>query len=94
MSWDPNPDSTTPVPFLHFVADGYPESWAEGMDVYHNPNATHPLDPELLPMAAHHRLTVDQQIETTSTTAWKPIGSTTSVIELSTDIPDNPDTTR
>ncbi|MGW0634119.1 hypothetical protein [Nocardia salmonicida] len=93
-SWDPNPDSTEPIPFLHFVTEGYPESWAEGMDIFHNPNAIHPLDPELLPMAAHHRLTAGQQIETTSAADWKPIGSTTSIIELPASAQEAADATR
>ncbi len=32
---------------------GYSETWIEGLDVYHNPRAKHPLDPEMLPDAAH-----------------------------------------
>jgi hypothetical protein len=39
------------------VAEGYAESWIDGMNVYHNPNAIHPLHPALLPGAAHHRWT-------------------------------------
>jgi hypothetical protein len=61
------------------VGEGYPETWIEGMDVFHNPNALHPLDPDLLPGAAHHRLVTDGQIETAAS-AWKPISSTTSVL--------------
>lgn len=82
-AWNPDPDSSTPVSFLHFVTEGYLEPWVEGMDVYHNPHAVHPFDPELLPMAAHHRLIENGQIEMTNATPWKPIGSVTSIIELS-----------
>ena len=39
------------------VEEGYSESWIDGMDVYHNPNALHPLNSDSLPGAAHHRLT-------------------------------------
>jgi hypothetical protein len=78
-AWDPNPNASDPVPFLDVVGEGYPETWIEGMDVFHNPNALHPLDPDLLPGAAHHRLVTDGQIETAAS-AWKPISSTTSVL--------------
>jgi hypothetical protein len=81
FSWDSDPDSVEPAPFMHFVSEGYPETWIEGMDVYHNPNALHPLDPELLPGAAHHRLRADGQIETFSV-PWKPVESATSILAL------------
>jgi len=42
------------------VKEGYPERWIDGMNVFHNPNAIHPLDPELLPGAAHHRWNNDR----------------------------------
>jgi hypothetical protein len=32
---------------------GYSETWIEGLDVYHNPRAKHPLDPRMLPDSAH-----------------------------------------
>jgi hypothetical protein len=82
--WDPNPNSAEPSHFIHFVAESYPESWIEGMDVYHNPNARYPLDPDFLPGAAHHRLQEDGTIETKST-AWKPIGSQTSILTFDED---------
>lgn len=37
------------------VTEGYAEQWIDGMNVFHNPNALHPLNPALLPGAAHHR---------------------------------------
>lgn len=43
------------VRFFIEVAEGYPERWIDGMNVFHNPRAVHPLEPELLPGAAHHR---------------------------------------
>jgi hypothetical protein len=51
------------------------------MDVFHNPNALHPLDPDLLSGAAHHCLLEDGRMETTST-AWKPMDSATTVLVL------------
>jgi hypothetical protein len=35
-------------------APGYAETWCEGLSVYHNPRATHPLHPQAIPCAAHH----------------------------------------
>jgi hypothetical protein len=75
----PDPDASEGAPYLHFVTEGYPETWIEGMDVYHNPTALHPLDPALLPGAAHHRLMAGGQIQTTLT-GWKPVDSSTSVL--------------
>ncbi len=76
---DPDPNASEGAPYLHFVTEGYPETWIEGMDVYHNPNALHPLDPALLPGAAHHKLMPDGQVQTTLT-GWKPLDSPTSII--------------
>ncbi len=56
-AYDPNPDSVAPLAFRRIVgAPGYHETWGEGLNVFHNPNAKRPLDPEMLPGAAHHRL--------------------------------------
>ena len=76
-AWDPDPDAADPLPFVQVVTEGGAESWSEGMDVFHNPNALHPLDPDLLPRAAHHRLIEDGRMMTTST-GWKPIDCTCS----------------
>ncbi|WP_169949242.1 hypothetical protein [Microbispora sp. H11081] len=84
-AWNPDPNSSTLESFVHIVHEGYPETWIQGMDVYHNPNAMHPLDPDLLPGAAHHRLLTDGRIETIAT-AWQPIKSLTSVLRFSPDI--------
>lgn len=59
FSVDHDPDASDPKPFVDVVREGYPETWIEGMDVYHNPNALHPLDPDVLPGAAHHHLRSD-----------------------------------
>lgn len=76
---DPDPQASQPQPYVHFVAKDDPETWIEGMDVYHNPRAKHPLEPRLLPDAAHHRLTEDGQIET-QFRGWKPLQSRTSIM--------------
>lgn len=47
-------DAPTQVPFTAAVTIDYPEDWVDGMDVFHNPNASIPLNPDLIPGAAHH----------------------------------------
>ncbi|MFG1784483.1 hypothetical protein ACGFIU_18750 [Rhodococcus oryzae] len=79
-AWDPDPDSSVPIPFEYEVTENSPETWVEGMDVFHNPNALHPLDPDLLPGAAHHRLLPNKQIVTTSR-GWKPMESCTEILQ-------------
>ena len=69
-----------PVEFSHDVnSPEYRESWIEGMDVYHNPNAKVPLHPMMLPGAAHHFLTEDGQIESLIP-KWHPMGSMTQIL--------------
>ncbi|MCP1240299.1 hypothetical protein NKW44_11425 [Acetobacter lovaniensis] len=43
---------------------GYAENWAEGISIFHNPNALKPLDPKLFPSAAHHWLAEDGTLYT------------------------------
>lgn len=52
-----------PRPFVDQVhAEGYAETWVEGMVVLHNPHAIIPLDPDLLPGATHEFLEPDGRI--------------------------------
>lgn len=75
----PDPNSAAPQPFVHEVnAPDYCETWMEGLDVFHNPNAKHPLHPALLPGAAHHTLQEDGQLHTLAPT-WHPFASTTHI---------------
>lgn len=48
--------------FQYIVTEKSKETWAEGLSVFHNPNALHPLDPSFFPNAAHHYFK-DGQIE-------------------------------
>lgn len=58
-----NPDDPRPTPFHHDVCDpAYSEDWIEGAVVLHNPKARIPLDPELIPGAAHEFLQPDGSI--------------------------------
>jgi len=60
-----NRDSNAALPFAYHqdVDDpSYSESWCEGLNVYHNPNARFPLHPDLFPGAMHHRLRDEQVV--------------------------------
>lgn len=74
---DPDPKAAEPKQFVMDVNSAeYRENWIEGMDVYHNPVAKHPLAPSMLPGAAHHRLLNNGQIESL-VPAWQPLSSQT-----------------
>jgi hypothetical protein len=50
-----NDNAALPRPFTFLVHDPrYSESWVEGANVFHNPNALVPLDDSFLAGAAHH----------------------------------------
>lgn len=50
-----DPNAAMPDPFFHEVKQGtVTETWAEGLSMFHNPNATHPIDPNMFPSIAHH----------------------------------------
>jgi len=59
---DLNPVSPYPTPFSEEVGPDSTENWVEGMVVLHNPKARIPLDPNLLPGAAHEFLQPDGSI--------------------------------
>lgn len=74
---NPDPKASEPLSFNWRVNDlDYAESWAEGIDIWHNPNALHPLDPDLLPGAAHHFLLPDGNVQS-FIPDWFPLGSRT-----------------
>ncbi len=57
--------ASKPIEFVQHVDDpDYEEPWVEGMVVWHNPNALMPLDPSLIPGAAHEMLLPDGRIQT------------------------------
>jgi hypothetical protein len=56
-AYNPNPNAGLPFLYKEDVDDAsYTETWSEGLNVYHNPNAVFPLDPQIFPVAMHHRL--------------------------------------
>lgn len=77
---NPDPNSEKPTVFVHDVnSPDYSETWVEGMDVFHNANAAHPLDPAMLPGAAHHRIDEDGQL-ISLVPKWQPFGSVTRIL--------------
>ncbi|MBD8707322.1 glycosaminoglycan attachment protein [Pseudomonas sp. CFBP 13711] len=50
-----DPNAAIPDPFLVTIEQGaVTETWAEGLSMFHNPNAKHPVDPNMFPGIAHH----------------------------------------
>lgn len=76
--WNRDPNSSSPRAFEYVVAEGSTETWIEGLDVFHNPSAIRPFNPDLLPLATHHKMLPDGQIETTSP-GRKPMESGTEI---------------
>lgn len=52
---DHDPNAHLPKPFKYVVDETAQETWAEGLSMFHNPNALHPVPAELFPTIAHHR---------------------------------------
>lgn len=74
---DHDPDASEPKLFRALVnAAGYSESWVEGLNVFHNPNAAIKLEMDLLPGAAHHFVAPDGQ-RASSVPDFHPYGSIT-----------------
>lgn len=50
-----DPNSALPIPFNLEISPGKTtETWAEGLSMFHNPTAKHPVPRELFPSIAHH----------------------------------------
>jgi len=55
LRYNPDPNEIMGTPFLDDVTDpDYEEYWTDEIQVFHNPNATHPLPFEALLGATHH----------------------------------------
>lgn len=76
---DSNLEAPEPTPFTQLVDHSYEEQWVEGMVVFHNPNALHPLDPMMIPGAAHEFLQEDGSIQTLLPT-FHPLYSQTEIV--------------
>ncbi len=72
-----DPNATLPAPFLYEVGDGeWKETWREGTDLIHNPNALHPISIGLLGAGAEQRLE-NGRIVTQIAEPFHPYGSLT-----------------
>ena len=52
---DHNPNAHLPIAFSYEVTEASEETWAEGLSMFHNPKAKHPVSEDLFPSIAHHR---------------------------------------
>ena len=53
---DPDPNAVKPSGFHYKVGDpDWTEWWGQGLEMFHNPNAEFPINPDLFPDIAHHR---------------------------------------
>ena len=77
---DHDPNATKPIPFRYQVTEDSNESWAEGMNIYHNPIARIKLDPNFFPNAGRHFFS-EGQIES-HLPDFAPYGSITLNIEV------------
>ena len=69
-------DATTPDTFRYKVGDpDFPEWWGQGLEMFHNPRATHPVDRDLFPEITHHR--VDNGLVYTDGPSFQPYASIT-----------------
>lgn len=66
----------------------YSETWVEGMSVYHNPRALHPLPRHYIAMAAHHYFVNDEVVSYMP--GFHPAGSLTAVFQPTNHIDVNP----
>ncbi|MFH1560817.1 MAG: glycosaminoglycan attachment protein [Chloroflexota bacterium] len=54
--YNPDPNASTPAVFAYEVGDPrYQEWWGQGLEMFHNPVATHLVDRWLFPGIVHHR---------------------------------------
>ena len=59
--YDHDENASLPKMFCYEIDETCSETWAEGLSIFHNPNAKHPVPEQLFPSAAHHQF-IDNQI--------------------------------
>lgn len=53
-NYNHEPNASKPHIFQYEVTEECQETWSEGMNLFHNPNALYPIDKQLFPSIAHH----------------------------------------
>jgi len=61
---DHNPNAALPNRFFFEINEEYKETWGTGVSIFHNPQALHPISPDIFPSVAHHHY-IDGQIVST-----------------------------
>ena len=63
MAYNPAPHAALPMKYFRDVdSPGYRETWAEGLNIFHNPNARFPIDDNFFPQCMNHRLRGNQVV--------------------------------
>lgn len=78
--YDHNENASAPKVFSYRVTSECNEGWAEGLSMFHNPNALHPVNPELFPSVAHHFFEDGQIVS--NLPEFHPYSSTTSILNV------------
>lgn len=77
---DHDENAALPKTFYHKVTGESNESWGEGLSMFHNPNALHPVHPGLFPSIAHHYFQDGQIVS--HLPEFYPYSSTTNIINV------------
>ncbi|XMB47138.1 hypothetical protein QQ999_14525 [Pseudomonas fluorescens] len=77
---DHDENASMPKTFSFEITGESNESWAEGLSMFHNPNALHPVHPGLFPSIAHHYFDNGQIIS--NLPDFYPYSSTTNIINV------------
>lgn len=64
--YDHSDKAFSPTPFAFRVDEDGQETWSEGLNLFHNPNAKYPIDMDLFANIAHHKKEKDELI------SWVP----------------------
>ncbi|HEX9392016.1 MAG TPA: hypothetical protein VF928_11950 [Usitatibacteraceae bacterium] len=76
LCYDHDPNAALPKPFFIEVEAGkFHETWGEGLELFHNPNAVYPVPEEMFTSIAHHKF-IDDEIRS-SLPEFHPFSSVT-----------------
>lgn len=79
FSYNPDPDAMDPTLFSYDLdAPPFVETWGQGLIVFHNPFAEHPLPKDFFVDAVEGR--VENELLITDGGGWHPVGSETAII--------------